>query len=226
MNSHILYVGFSQWSERLFIYRKFLYFIQCFQAINNPASWREHNVSYNFKWISKWITARQTKSLKSLNDFPCIIITFSRNTHSSSQICVLSKHCVLHVQVRLLCICDEKLGAICVWAIVCHRDHPSYIMLKLIKGEEEWGVILQTAFLINTKRWTLTFRCSLYSSSNLRPHMLVPPLPVPEWFIQRCNTHYSMLGLKCSKCNNNPPPVGSPVWTMKPLMFRWKVQPL
>lgn len=26
----------------------------------------------------------------------------------------------------------------------------------------------------------LTFRCSLNSSSNLRPHILVPPLPEPE----------------------------------------------
>lgn len=37
MNGHILYVGVSQWSECLFIDRKFLYFIQCFQAIDNPA---------------------------------------------------------------------------------------------------------------------------------------------------------------------------------------------
>lgn len=30
----------------------------------------------------------------------------------------------------------------------------------------------------------LTFKCSLNSSSNLRPHILVPPFPVPGWFHQ------------------------------------------
>lgn len=32
--------------------------------------------------------------------------------------------------------------------------------------------------------------------------------------------------LRCRKCSDSPIPVGSPVWTMKPLMFRWKMQPL
>lgn len=34
--------------------------------------------------------------------------------------CILSKHGVLHVQMGLFGIGEEKLGAICVGAIVCH----------------------------------------------------------------------------------------------------------
>lgn len=43
---------------------------------------------------------------------------------------VLSKHGVLHVQMRLFGICEEELGSICVGAVVCHRDHPPHIMLQ------------------------------------------------------------------------------------------------
>lgn len=42
----------------------------------------------------------------------------------------------------------------------------------------------------------LTLRCSLYSSSNLRPHMLVPPLPVPERFIWKLLISFQALQWK------------------------------
>lgn len=45
VDGHILYSGFSQRSERLFIDGQFLQFIQCFQAVDNPTCWREQDVS-------------------------------------------------------------------------------------------------------------------------------------------------------------------------------------
>lgn len=50
---------------------------------------------------------------------------------------ILSKHCVLHIQVGLFGVCDEKLGTIRVGAIVCHWNHSSDIMLKI--GMGGWG---------------------------------------------------------------------------------------
>lgn len=46
-----------------------------------------------------------------------------------------------------------------------------------------WRIITLLMWATNFETSTklmLTFRCSLNSSSNLRPHILVPPLPEPE----------------------------------------------
>lgn len=43
-----------------------------------------------------------------------------------------SKHRVLHVQMGLFGIRDEKLGAIRVGAIVCHRNHSSDVVFEML----------------------------------------------------------------------------------------------
>lgn len=49
--------------------------------------------------------------------FPKSALSFATSQQRHN---LLSKHCVLHVQVGLFGICDEKLGAICVGSIICH----------------------------------------------------------------------------------------------------------
>lgn len=107
MNGHIFNARFSEWPERLFVDRKLFKFIQGFQSINNPAQAGEEDVSYN----NMWNISRCTAFIK-------------RKGY------LLSKHCVLHIQMGLFGICDEKLGAVCVGAVVSHWDHSSNIMLK------------------------------------------------------------------------------------------------
>ena len=48
---------------------------------------------------------------------------------SHSNVSLLSKHGVLHVQMRLLGVREEELGAVGVGAVVCHGDHSSDVML-------------------------------------------------------------------------------------------------
>jgi len=95
-----------------------------------------------------------------------------------------------------------------------------------------WLASVKSMFKHTHSRDILTFKCSLNSSSNFRPQILVPPFPVPtghqwghvkrrpiqemyvnHWVSEQAAELRSLL------------PMGSPVCTMKPLMLRWKMQP-
>lgn len=164
VNGHVLYPCLCQRSERLLIDGKFLQFVQSFQSVDYPETcWRD---SVNLFWSisnceahSNWLT---------------IIISLSYMCTG----CVLSKHGVLHVQVRLFGVCEEELGAVGVGAVVRHGDHASDVVLEEKDTKLQQALMKYEVKLLESVK--LTLRCSLYSSSNLRPQILVPPLPVPE----------------------------------------------
>lgn len=121
---------------------------------------------------------------------------------------LLSKNSVFHVQMRLFCVSDEELWCICVRSVICHGNNASDIVLQItsIKRVIYLMCVLKTnwwihslisqwilGILLEHLRWHIilykdnvtatnkihTFRCSLNSSSNCRPQILVPPFPVP-----------------------------------------------
>lgn len=126
MNGHVLYPALSERPECLLIHWQLLQLVQRFQTIDNPTSQQERGNKGKRKWTSEDILKvsplglNQNKSIGNLRIITAVhCISF-----------ILSKHCVLHVQMRLFGICEEKLGTIGVGAIICHRHHSSDIVLK------------------------------------------------------------------------------------------------